>query len=282
MAELADLLQELHFTKYEARAYIAMLGETDCNGYEVAKASGIPRANVYPVLERLAARHAIRRIEARRGTRYSANPPERLLDRLGSEYQDNLDRARNAFRDYSTQDADATVVNLRDRSELFAEAHDVLAGVNSDLLIALQPMEAAELAPDLAAVRDRGAKITTLCMEACTELCGGCAGEIHRYALAPCDGSRWLIIVADNRRVIAAELASGEAAQAIVTSQSLIVELSAAYIRQSLALGTMAGALGERFDGLLSEQAQKVLDGLQPDDGGFLSWLHRVVRRENV
>lgn len=281
MTELTDLLQKLNFTKYEARAYIAMLGAADCNGYEVAKASGIPRANVYPVLERLAARHAIRRIEARKGTRYAAYPPDRLLDRLGTDYQDDLDRARNAFRDFSAQTADATVVNLRDRPELLAEAHELLVAVDTELLIALQPREASALAPDLAAARDRGVRITTLCMEACATPCGGCAGDLHRYPLAPEDGSRWLILVADNRRVIAAELASGDAAQAIVTSQSLIVELAAAYIRQSLALGTLAGALGERFDGLLSEQAQKVLAGLQPE-GGVLSWLQRVVRRENV
>src|SRR5699024_8040095 len=74
--EAPGLLQALGFSEYEARAYVALLGETDLNGYEVAKASGMPRANVYPVLERLVSRRAARRIETRAGRRYAAIPPE--------------------------------------------------------------------------------------------------------------------------------------------------------------------------------------------------------------
>lgn len=280
MTDLVDLLQELSFTQYEARAYIALLGASDCNGYEVAKASGIPRANVYPVLERLASRHAIRRIETRKGTRYAAAPPEQLVDRLGEDYQHRLDKARHALRDFSAQSPDTAVINLRDRTELLSQARQLLADAQTHLLVAIQPTEAAELAPDLAATRDRGVHITTLCMQACEAECGGCAGDIHRYALAPCDGSRWLMLVADGQRVLAGEMHS-DSARAVVTTQSLIVELAAAYIRQSLALATMAGALGERFDGLLSAQTRKVLDDLHPEDG-FLSWLRHVAGRETV
>lgn len=280
MADLADLLQQIGFTKYEARAYIALWGAADCNGYEVAKASGIPRANVYPVLERLASRHAIRRMETRKGTRYIANPPDQLFDRLEDGYQNSLDRARDAFRNLTAETPDVAVINLRDRAELFAEAHELLAGVRENLLVAIQPAEAAELAAGFAAVRNRGVSITTLCMEACEEECGGCAGSVHRYALAPCSGSRWLVLIADHQCMIAAEMGHGMA-QAIATTQPLIVELGAAYIRQSLALATMAGALGEQFDGLLSAQARKVLDDVHPN-GSFLDWLHSVVEHENA
>lgn len=280
MADLADLLQDIGFTKYEARAYIALWGAADCNGYEVAKASGIPRANVYPVLERLASRHAIRRMETRRGTRYVANPPDRLFDRLGDGYQSSLDRARNAFRHLAAETPDVAVINLRDRAELFAETHELLAGVCDSLLVAIQPAEAAELAAEIAAVNNRGVQITTLCMEACENECGGCVGDVHRYALAPRSGSRWLVLIADHQRLIAAEMGHG-VAQAIATTQPLVVELGAAYIRQSLALATMAGALGEQFDGLLSAQARKVLDDVYPD-GSFMDWLHGVVEHGNA
>lgn len=280
MADLSDLLQEIGFTKYEARAYIALWGAADCNGYEVAKVSGIPRANVYPVLERLASRHAIRRMETRKGTRYIANPPDRLFDRLGDGYQSSLDRARNAFRHLSADSPDVAVINLRDRGELFAETHELLAGVRDSLLVAVQPAEAAELAAEIAAVKNRGVRITTLCMEACKEECGGCVGDLHRYALAPTSGSRWLVLVADRQRLIAAEMGHGMA-QAIATTQPLVVELGAAYIRQSLALATMAGTMGEQFDGLLSAQARKVLDDVYPD-GSFMDWLHGVVEHENA
>lgn len=280
MKDAGNLLQALGFTEYEARAYLALLGVSDRNGYEVAKASGIPRANIYPVLERLVSRDAARRSETRAGRRYRATPPERLLARLERAHQSNLKSAQAALAELDSPSPVLPVFNLSDRSELLAQARELLAEVETDLLVALQPDEAAALAPDLAAARERGVRITTLCMEACKSECGGCVGGIYRYNLAPAGKARWFIVVADGQRVLAGEMRAG-AAHAIATEQPLIVELATGYIRQSLALAAVAGALGERFDGLLSESARKLLDDLHPGEG-FFAWLHRVAGSETA
>ena len=49
---IGALLERLGFTEYEARAYLTLLGRNPLTGYELAKLSGIPRPNVYPVLDR--------------------------------------------------------------------------------------------------------------------------------------------------------------------------------------------------------------------------------------
>src|SRR5690625_3742112 len=96
-SEAAELLRALGFTEHEARAYLALLGAPDMNGYEVAKASGIARANIYPVLERLAAGRAARRVETPKGTRYVGTPPEELLARVERQQRANLAAARDGF-----------------------------------------------------------------------------------------------------------------------------------------------------------------------------------------
>ena len=53
MEPIVELLQKLGFGEYEARAYVALLQNRPLNGYELAKASGLPRANVYSVLQKL-------------------------------------------------------------------------------------------------------------------------------------------------------------------------------------------------------------------------------------
>ena len=53
MADITALLQQLGFSEYEARAYLALLQRNPLNGYELAKVSGLPRANVYAVLQKL-------------------------------------------------------------------------------------------------------------------------------------------------------------------------------------------------------------------------------------
>jgi hypothetical protein len=51
MLDAIALLQDLGFTEQEARAYQALLQHNPVTGYELAKVSGIPRPNTYPVLE---------------------------------------------------------------------------------------------------------------------------------------------------------------------------------------------------------------------------------------
>jgi Cd2+/Zn2+-exporting ATPase len=278
MNEIASL-KALGFTEHEAKAYVALLGASECNGYEVAKASGIARANVYPVLERLVERQAARRLENSNGHRYVAMPLEPMLARLERQHRQRVGAAREALTELETAPRSAAVFNLRGRDELLAEARDVLESVRERLLVAIQPTEAAVLAPELAGARERGVAITTLCMEACPRECGGCTGDIHRCQLAS-PGKRWLLLVADEERVLAGEM-QGATTQAIATEQRLVAELAAAYIRQSLVLATVGGALGERFEGLLSLEARRILDGLHPE-GGFIDWLHRVTGGETV
>ena len=79
MAEIMEVLQALGFGEYEARAYVALLKHSPLNGYELAKDSGLPRANVYSVLGRLEERGAVVRLDTPSGTRYSAIPPSELM-----------------------------------------------------------------------------------------------------------------------------------------------------------------------------------------------------------
>lgn len=275
---LTTLLQSLGFTEYEARAYLVLLRADSLNGYEVAKESGIPRSNIYPVLERLATRQAARRIETADGTRYCAIAPRILLAHLETDHQHAVSAARDALSRIGKEPEEAPVFNLRDRDELLSQATTLLRTARKSLLVAIQLQEASALAPALAEARARGVTITTLCMEACAAECDGCAGDVHRYRLAPDNGTRWLVLVADGHRLVAAEMRNG-VTRAINTEQGLIVELATAYIRQSLALAMVAGALGERFDGLLSAETRRVLDRLHPE-GGFIAYLEHLVGNE--
>ena len=58
-ADLIPSLQRLGFTDYEAKAYVALSSRYPATAYEVAKVSGLPRANVYSVLRTLELKGAI-------------------------------------------------------------------------------------------------------------------------------------------------------------------------------------------------------------------------------
>lgn len=273
---VTPLLQDLGFGEYEARAYASLVSTSTANGYEIAKASGMPRANVYAVLEKLVKRGAARRLKQRSGARYMAVPPAELMQRLQEQHERVLAAADEALQALARGSESTPVFNLEDALELRQQAFSLIDGACHSLLVAIRPPEAAEYASQLHEARARGVTITTLCMESCAEPCGGCTGTLHRYCLNSDRSGRWLLLVADDTRMIAAEIGAHDVV-AIATEQSLVVSLTAAYIRQSIALAVLAGEFGEKFHGLLSEHARKVLDALHPDDG-FLAHLAAMTR----
>lgn len=261
------VLQDLGFTEYEARAYAALLAGGALSGYELAKKSGIPRANVYAVIEKLLERGAIRREQdAGGGQHYSPVPARQLLRAIEGDQSRAMAAAKRALARPAQRGGAGNAFTLRD-GELLLAARQLIDACERDLVIAIQQHEAASLAEPLRMASERGVTITTLCLEACERECGGCRGEVHRYQLAPRDGRRWLVLTADRRTALIGQ-SSEAGAEGVVTEQQLVVELAAAYVRQSLALAVVGDELAGRFEGLLSQQAQAVLAGLHPEDPG--------------
>ncbi|MDD1716507.1 MAG: helix-turn-helix domain-containing protein, partial [Methanolinea sp.] len=54
---LTEQLKSLGLTKYEALVYIALLQASGATATEIHEHSGVPRASVYPVLDRLVAKN---------------------------------------------------------------------------------------------------------------------------------------------------------------------------------------------------------------------------------
>src|SRR4051794_14886946 len=88
MTDAIALLQQLGFSEYEARAYLALLQRNPLNGYELAKVSGLPRANIYAVLQRLEERGAAVRLDLPNGIRYAPIAPTELTNRAATRFQD--------------------------------------------------------------------------------------------------------------------------------------------------------------------------------------------------
>lgn len=260
------LLQQLGFTEYEAQAYVTLVGSGELSGYELAKRSGIPRANIYAVIGKLLERGAVHQAQDEKGQRYAAVSPTTLLRGIDADQKRALKAADQALAGLAQAESPASVFNLHGE-QLLDRARQLIDACSEHLLIAIQPAEASVLAPALREARERGVDIVTLCLEACEQPCGGCQGKLHRHALAPADGSRWLLLVADRNLTLVGRF-SKTVRDGLITAQPLVIELAHAYIHQSIALATLGDELAGRFDGLLSEQAVQLLypEGTAPTD----------------
>jgi predicted transcriptional regulator len=245
MADLVALLQELGFGEYEARAYTSLLQRHPVNGYELAKASKIPRANIYLVLQKLEERGAVVRIADDNSAVYRPVPPEELLAAIAHRFEQTVDSARQAMQEM-------------DRP-------------TTELLIGIWPHEARALADDMAQAEDRDVQITTLCMAACAEECGGCRGRVYRNKVVDTDDRRWLLLVPDEEAMLAGEIAANGEASTVRSRQPLLVSMTAWFVRHSVALATMLHDVGEQIEQRLTPQTQAALARIGPH--GSQGWL---------
>ncbi len=236
--EVTELLRRLGFAEYEARAYVALLRRSPLNGYEAAKLSGVPRADIYSVLQRLEERGAALRLDTEGGTRYAPVPPADVLARLQARFEEAAEAARRSLEEVEAPPEYEYVGNARGYELLLEHARALVDGARRQLLIALGPRESEALAEELSRAEARGVEITTLCLHACPEECGHCRGRVHRHRVAPEDSARWLVLVPDQSEVLAGEVGDDGEALAVRTRQPLLVGLSTWYLRHSIALAT--------------------------------------------
>ncbi|MDK2974022.1 MAG: HTH-type transcriptional regulator, sugar sensing transcriptional regulator [Methanofollis sp.] len=78
---ITEALKTLGLTKYEALVYVALLKVTRATATEIHELSGVPRASVYPALDRLFQRNMVT-ISHATPKRFSAIPPGEAVDSL--------------------------------------------------------------------------------------------------------------------------------------------------------------------------------------------------------
>jgi DNA-binding MarR family transcriptional regulator len=280
MAGIVALLQQLGFSEYEARAYLALLQRNPLNGYELAKLSGLPRANIYAVLQKLEERGAVVRLETPDGARYAPVAPTELTQRIASRFQNVLGAAQQALEELSTPVDPEYVWNIRGYAPLLDHAHALLNATQQRLLVALGRQEASALTEAMAQAEARGVELITLCLGECPAECGGCRGTICRYCAALADDQRWLVLVADDAEMLAGEIGQQDNVLAVRTRQRLQVDLASWYIRHSMALTAVLSELHDRPDHVLGPQAQALLRAADPGEqrGGWLDRMRALLQ----
>jgi HTH-type transcriptional regulator, sugar sensing transcriptional regulator len=278
MSDAAELLQQLGFGDYEARAYIALLQHNPLNGYELAKASGIPRANIYGVLQRLEERQAVIRVETEGSVRYLPVSPDQIIPQMGYHFQAVLDNTQRVLNELATPIQTDLSHNMLGYDALLDQAQYQIHAAQEELFLALWYPEAQALAEDIAHAAQRNIRLVTLCLQACPSECGGCCGDIYRYHLLPQQAVRWLIVVRDNSEMIMGEIGSSRTL-ALRTGQRSIIQMAVQYIQSSIAWAAVLTDPDTNLDQSLSSEAQRILHklGTKNAETGWLTYMRGLL-----
>lgn len=277
MTDAISRLQGLGFSQYQAQAYVALLQANPLNGYALAKASGVPRANIYNVLARLEERGAVVRADTKGSVRYSPVAPDELIQRLRQNMQSSLDDTQESLRSVAVQSAYESVWNVHGYPVLLEHARSMIDSAQKRLAVAFWPQEAHQISVNLYNAEQRSVDLTILCMAGCPHVCQACRGKVYRYHVLPPQSARWLVLIPDESEVLAGEVNPDGHALAVRTRQKLMVDLSSWYIRHSIAIAAMMVDLGSQLENIMSPETRAILNSIS-SAGPNESWLENMQR----
>lgn len=231
--KLLSWLEDLGLSSYEAQAYLAALRHAPLTGYQLSKASGVPRSRIYDTIEKLTAK----------GLLMSQPGEKNLVTAL--DYR--------AFLDQKEKEASSTIQFLRDelamlrtpepsgiwtisgRERILDLAADVVgqarryvyvAAVEADLLLLSEalPDESTRRPPILGVYCGNG----DVAIEG-----------VIRHLGPNCSRESEIAIVVDGERALVGCTQPEESAAAALTSNSGVVSITEQYIKHELFLNSL-------------------------------------------
>jgi sugar-specific transcriptional regulator TrmB len=235
----AELLGELGFSQYEARAYIGLLGQEPQTGYALAVRTQIPQPKVYETLRRLELKGAVACTSVS-PAKYVAVAAERLVAGLRDQYGRRLEEVRVGLEELqgATSLPEWRVLeSLRTWPAIGKRARSMISRATRHVYVSLHSDQLDDLAAELQAADKAGVRCDVLCFgHASLELENGrflqhssTHGIVYRHHQA-----RHLALVADSESALWALAEDGTQWDSHVGVDPLLVAVVKGYIRHDM------------------------------------------------
>lgn len=249
-----DRLQDLGYSEYEAKAYVALLQTSPATGYQVSKESGVPRSMIYEVLNKLVARGAALSSPAERTTLYAPVAPAELLDRLRHEFEEQLDSARRALAAVASPQRVEYVWNIEGGDNVLAKAREMIDSAEAQVHVGLLPATLPSLRPSLERAIQRGLEVivnTTASVDV----------EGARVVVTPLVlddvgqlGTQGLMVATDSAQALVSQRLDSTDAKAAWTANPLLAFVVEQHMRTDMVIPRLFELLGSRAWEVLEEK----------------------------
>lgn len=234
-----ELLKNAGLSGYEAKAYIALLAAvTPMNGYEVAKASGVPRSTVYETLAKLVARGAAFEVtDDGNAVSYVPLPADALIGRLRRETHETIRGLESVLPSIGPGPTARVVQHLAGFADIATRAVDVIESARSSLWLSIWPSESGQLVGAVDDAIARGVEVFTIAYGDISPMGGRV--YVHSYSSPEVVLARLRcrisIVVADHDQALIAAMTDDDV-WGMWSDDRAVALLAAEHVRHDIAL----------------------------------------------
>lgn len=215
--EIIKMLQDLNFTEYEAKAYLALLDKSPLSGYAISLNSGVPRSKIYEVLSGMVERGEVM-VSHEDPSLYTPLSPQELIRLKKSKIDSSFEAAETALAHYSYVSLNReNIWNITGFEAILNRAAEAINRAAGRVLLEIWTEEAKLLEPELRRAAKRGVEILIvvygeLQFDFAQVYPHDSSEEITREY-----GGRWIVASIDDREVVAGIVSLGTDSRAAWT-----------------------------------------------------------------
>lgn len=221
--EILKILQNLNFTEYEGKAYLALLEKAPLTGYAVSLNSGVPRSKIYQVLGGMVSRGDI--IISQEDTPlYFPLSPNELIEQRKRRTEQTYKEAEEALEQYISSSCNReNIWNISGHEMIINRLKEAVKTAKHRILIEIWKEDADELYEELKEASQRGVKVYIVAY-------GDIAydfADIYQHdsskRITEDFGGRWIIFSMDDQEIVAGIVSLGDESRAAWTSHPGLV-----------------------------------------------------------
>jgi HTH-type transcriptional regulator, sugar sensing transcriptional regulator len=228
-------LESLGLSTYESKAYLAAIGQPPITSYRLAQRSGVPRARIYEIVEKLAAKGLLV-FQSGNRTLLAAADYEKFLDKKEAESRENFDRLRKSLAAIPASESPG-IWNIEGRSRVLQTARDLLSSATRYVYLEALAEDVRELMPILQKIRLRKIEIHGI-------YCGDLAEDLPglvRHLGENASGCSEIAAVVDGEQALLGCTQPENSASVAMTQNKGIIQIAREYIRHEVFLNTHFG-----------------------------------------
>ena len=215
--DVVKILQDLSFSEYEAKTYLALLENSPLSGYAVSLNSGVPRSKIYEVLGGMVARGDIL-ISQGPTPLYIPLPPNELIEHRKQKAEQIFKTAQEALERFtvSAQNRE-NIWNISGHEAIMNRISEGIKGAVHRILLEVWKEDAEELEDILREAADRGIKVLIVAYGALDFDFAQVYQHDMSERITSEYGGRWIVFSRDDQEVIAGIVSLGNDSRAAWT-----------------------------------------------------------------
>lgn len=259
-APALELLQQLGFTAYESKAYVALLESQPSGAYDIAKRSGIPTSKVYETINKLLKRKILRFAEENVADNpsYVALPPESLSEQLNQKVQHQTSELLPLLDALKTSREPDFIWPLADISALQEKAVALVQSAQKTILVSCWHEELEWLSQPLEAAEARGIKIALVHFGKPAQEIGATYHHPVERTLYEEKGGRGFTLVTDGLAVIIGSLNDDDFFDASWSNNQPFVTVAEDYIKHDVYITKVTRFLDEPLKARFGNEYQSL------------------------